>query len=171
MEDGWGTERMTLGAPLGRRGQTPGCSLQWDIKEPWMAEPGFSQGSSWDLGGARNALSLRFWRLSCSHTPCISWDSHVPGCPKSPLTETDWGDKLEKTRPRLGPPMNGTVTFTAASRPPRTGGQTVSYSVNLFSSHLQSFPVSGSFPMSQFSASGGQSIGASASVLPVNTQD
>jgi len=40
-------------------------------------------------------------------------------------------------------------------------------------SHLQSFPASGSFQMSQFFASGGQSIGvsASASVLPVNIQD
>ena len=42
-----------------------------------------------------------------------------------------------------------------------------------FSSCLQSFPASGSFPMSQLFASGGQSIevSASASVLPVNTQD
>ena len=40
-------------------------------------------------------------------------------------------------------------------------------------SHLQSFPASGSFPMSQYFASGGQSIGvsASASVLPINIQD
>ena len=40
-------------------------------------------------------------------------------------------------------------------------------------SHLQSFPASGSFPMSQFFTSGGQSIGASAlaSVLPMNIQD
>ena len=39
-----------------------------------------------------------------------------------------------------------------------------------FSSHLESFPVSGSFPMSQFFASGGQSTGvsASASILPMN---
>ena len=38
---------------------------------------------------------------------------------------------------------------------------------------LQSFPASGAFPVSQFFASGGQSIGASASasVLPVNIQD
>ena len=36
---------------------------------------------------------------------------------------------------------------------------------------LQSFPTSGSFPVSQFFTSGGQSIGASASVLPVNIQD
>ena len=46
-------------------------------------------------------------------------------------------------------------------------------SVLPFSSHLQSFPASGSFPMSQFFTSDGQSIGvsASASVLPKNTQD
>ena len=39
--------------------------------------------------------------------------------------------------------------------------------------HLQSFPASGSFPMSQLFASGGQSIGVSAStsVLPTNIQD
>ena len=50
---------------------------------------------------------------------------------------------------------------------------TISSSVVPFSSHLQSFPASGSFPMSQFFASGGQSIGvsASASVLPMNIQD
>ena len=48
----------------------------------------------------------------------------------------------------------------------------ISSSVILFSSCLQSFPASGSFQMSQFFASGGQSIGASASVtvLPMNIQ-
>ena len=50
---------------------------------------------------------------------------------------------------------------------------TISSSVIPFSSCLQSFPASGSFPVSQFFVSGGQSIGASASVsvLPVNIQD
>ena len=50
---------------------------------------------------------------------------------------------------------------------------TVSSSVVPFSSCLQSFPASGPFPMSQFFASGGQSIGvaASASVLPMHIQD
>jgi len=50
---------------------------------------------------------------------------------------------------------------------------TISSSVIPFSSCLQSFPASGSFPMSQFFASGSQSTGASAStsVLPVNIQD
>ena len=50
---------------------------------------------------------------------------------------------------------------------------TISFSVIPFSSCLQSFLASGSFPLSQFFASGGQSIGvsASASVLPMNNQD
>ena len=49
---------------------------------------------------------------------------------------------------------------------------TISYSVIPFSFCPQSFPASGSFPVSQFFASGGQSIGASASasVLPINIQ-
>ena len=50
---------------------------------------------------------------------------------------------------------------------------TISPSVVPFSSCLQSFPAPGSLQMSQFFASGGQSIGVSAStsVLPTNTQD
>ena len=50
---------------------------------------------------------------------------------------------------------------------------TISFSAIPFSYHLQSFPASGSFPMSRFFASGGQSIGASAgaSVLPMNIQN
>ena len=50
---------------------------------------------------------------------------------------------------------------------------TISSFIIPFSSHLQSFPASGSFQMSQLFASGGQSIGvsASASVLPMNIQD
>ena len=50
---------------------------------------------------------------------------------------------------------------------------TISFSVVPFSSHLQSFPASESFQMSQLFISGGQSFGvsASASVLPMNIQD
>ena len=49
----------------------------------------------------------------------------------------------------------------------------ISSSVVPLSSHLQSFPASGSFQLSQFFTSGGQSIGVSAStsVLPMNIQD
>ena len=50
---------------------------------------------------------------------------------------------------------------------------TISSSAVPFSSHLQSFPASGSFQMSHLFASGGQSIGVSisASVLPMTIQD
>ena len=50
---------------------------------------------------------------------------------------------------------------------------TISSSVVPFSTHLQSFPASGSFQMSQFSTSGGQSTGvpASTSVPSINIQD
>ena len=50
---------------------------------------------------------------------------------------------------------------------------TISSSVAPFSSHLQSFPASRSFPMSQFFAAGGQrtEASASASVLLMNIQD
>ena len=50
---------------------------------------------------------------------------------------------------------------------------TISSSVVPFSSHPQSFPASGSFQMSQLFASGGQSVGVSASISvpPMNTQD
>ena len=50
---------------------------------------------------------------------------------------------------------------------------TISSSVHPFSPHLQYFPGSGAFQMSQFFTSGGQSIGvpASASVLRMNIQD
>ena len=49
---------------------------------------------------------------------------------------------------------------------------TISFSIILFFSCLQSFPTSESFPISQFFTSGGQSIGVSAlaSVLPMNIQ-
>ena len=48
---------------------------------------------------------------------------------------------------------------------------TISSSDVPFSSCLQSFPASGSFSVNQFLALGGQSIGASASVLPMDIQD
>ena len=48
---------------------------------------------------------------------------------------------------------------------------TISSSVIPFSCCLLSFPASGSFQMSQFFTSGGQSTGVSASVLPISIQD
>ena len=51
------------------------------------------------------------------------------------------------------------------------GHPTISSSIVPFSSCPQFFSESGSFPVSQFFTSGGQSIGASALVLPMSIQD
>ena len=65
------------------------------------------------------------------------------------------------------------VTYSNSCLLSRWCHPTISSSAIPFSSCLQSFPPSGSFPVSQFFASGGQSIGvlASTSVLPMNNQD
>ena len=75
------------------------------------------------------------------------------------------------TRPPCPSP---TLRVHSDSRPSsRWCHPAISFSVIPFSSCPQSLPASQSFPMSQFFAWGGQSIGisASTSVLPMNTQD
>ena len=76
---------------------------------------------------------------------------------------------LQHTRPPCPSPTPGVYSYPLS----QWCHPTISSSVIHFSSCLQSFPAPGSFQMSQFSASGGQSIGvsASASVLPVSIQD
>ena len=68
-------------------------------------------------------------------------------------------------------PTTGAYSNSCPSR--RWCHLTISSSVVPFSSCLQSFPASESFSVSQFFASGGQSIGVLSSepVLPVNIQD
>jgi len=82
-------------------------------------------------------------------------------------------DPMNRGTPGL-PVHHQLPEFTQNSRPSsRWCHPTISSSVVPFSSCLQSFPASGSFPMRQFFTSGGQSIGVSASVsvLPMNIQD
>ena len=78
---------------------------------------------------------------------------------------------LQYTRPPCSPPAPG--IYSNSSPLSQWCHPTISFSVIPCSSHLQSFPASGSFQMSQLFASGGQRIGVSAlaSVLPVNTKD
>ena len=78
---------------------------------------------------------------------------------------------LQHTRLPCPSPALGTCSDSCPSR--WWCHPTILSSVILFSSWLQSFPASGSFTVSQFFASGGQSIGASASasILPMNIQD
>ena len=74
---------------------------------------------------------------------------------------------------RLPHPSPTPGTYSNSCQWSRWYPPTISSSVVPFSFSLQCFQVSGSFPMSQFFASGGQSIGVSAlaSVLPMNIQD
>ena len=78
---------------------------------------------------------------------------------------------LQHTRPPCPSPTPGVYSNSCPLS--QWCHPTISSSVVPFSSHLQSFPESGSFPMSQFFASRGQSTGVSAStsILPMNTQD
>ena len=68
---------------------------------------------------------------------------------------------LQHARPACSSPTPG--VYLNACPLSRWCHPTISSSVFPFSSHLQSFPASGSFPMSRFFTSGGQSIGVSAS--------
>ena len=80
-----------------------------------------------------------------------------------------WPHGLQHTRlPCPSPTPRACSNWCSSSRQCHP---TISSSVIPFSSCLQSFPASGSFQMSHFFTSGGQSIGASASVLLMNIQD
>ena len=89
----------------------------------------------------------------------------------SVVSDSLWPHELQHTRPPCPSPTPG---IHWDSRPSSQWCHpAISSSVVPFSSCPQSLPASESFPMSQLFAWGGQSIGvsASASVLPVNTQD
>ena len=109
---------------------------------PWTEEP----------GGLQSVLLL----LSFSH---------------SVVSDSLWPHGLQHTRP----PCSSSSPRVCSNSCPLSQWchPTISSSVIPFSSCLQSFPASESFPMSRLFASGGQSIraSASASVLPMNTQD
>ena len=106
-------------------------------------------------------LVHKFYR----HWHCSFQSSH------SVVSNYLWSHGLQHARPPCPSP---TPRAYSNSRPlGRWCHPIISPSVTPFSSCLQSFPVSGSFPKSQFFASGGQSIvaSASASVLTMNIQD
>ena len=79
--------------------------------------------------------------------------------------------ELQHTRPPCPSPTPGVYSNSCPLS--QWCRLTISSSVVPFSSHLQPFPVSGSFQRNQLFTSGGQSIevSASSSVLPVNIQD
>ena len=115
---------------------------------------------------AREAASQRALR------DCAKWQwgggvkfSH------SVLSDSLWTHGLHHARPPCPSPIPGVYSNSCLFS--RWCHPTILSSVVPISLHLQSFPASGSFPMSQFFTSGGQSIGisVSSSVPPMNIQD
>ena len=102
------------------------------------------------------------------HLYCLSLDSVQFSL--SVVSDSLWPHGLQHTRLPCPSPTPGACSN---SRPlSQWCHPTISSSAFPFSSCLQSFPASGSFPMSQFFTSGGQRIGVSASalILPMNIQ-
>ena len=90
---------------------------------------------------------------------------------RSVMSDSLWPYGLQHARPPCPSPTPGVYLNSCPLS--QWCHPTISSSVIPFSSHLHSFPASGSFQMSQLFASGGQGIGVSpwASVLPMNIQD
>ena len=89
----------------------------------------------------------------------------------SVVSDSLWPHGLQHARPPCPSPTPGVYSNSCSSS--RWCHPTISSSVVPFSSCPQSFPASGPFPMSQFFASGDQSIGVSASTsgIPMNIRD
>jgi len=131
------------------------------------------------IAAAHDNFTLNSWRASfidildvfqvyCLSTPAgseIGFLDSTPGFILLLLTSSVmsgylWPHGLQHTRPLCPSPSPGACSNSCPLSP--WCHPTISISVVPFSSCLQSFPASESFPMSQFFKSGGQSIGASA---------
>ena len=116
-----------------------------------------------------NRILFSTWATQVEAPSSVKWSefqfSH------SVVSHSLWSHGVQHIRIPSPSPTPGVYSNSCALN--RWCHPTISSSVIPFSSHLQSFPASGSFQMSQIFASGGQSIGvsASASVFPVNIQD
>ena len=101
----------------------------------------------------------------------IRWIDRSVQFRRSVVSDSLWPHELQHTRLPCSSPTPGVYPNLCPLS--QWCHLTILSSVIPFSSCPQSFPASGSFQMSQFFTSGGQSIGvsASASVLPMNTQD
>ena len=106
-----------------------------------------------------------------SQSPVPALDSGTQFSSVAQSCLTLWPHESQHARPPRPSPTPGAYSNSCLLS--QWCHPTILSSVVPFSSHLQSLPASGSFPMSQFFTSGGQSTGVSAStsVLPLNIQD
>ena len=133
------------------------------ILEQWFHDSKIDHSNSFNsevLGELKCLIELDIGRCKLKHN-----NTHSVQFSRSVMSDSLWLYGLQHARPPCPSPTPGIY--------PSSYPLSRSSSVIPISSCLQSFPASGSFPMSQFFAWGGQSIGVSAStsVLPMNTQD
>ena len=113
----------------------------------------------------------RKWQIQSNKNKCIKifkiqirWDQ----ISRSVVSDSLRPHESQHARPPCPSPTPGVHSHSCPSS--QWCHPAISSSVGPFSSCPQSLPASGSFPMTQLFAWGGQSIRASASVLPMNAQ-
>ena len=131
--------------------------------------------AKWPLG--KCVLNIRNLNLLCTFT-CLSTDvrflTFLLGFSSVQLSCSVMSDSLrphglQHGRPPCPSPTPGVYSNLCPLS--QRCHPTISSPIVPFSFCLQSFPATESFQMSQFFTSGGQSISASASVLPMDAQD
>ena len=137
-----------------------------NLKEEYQSFSKFSKNRS-----RENTSNFILWDQHHIDTEAIQkyvWNLSSVQFSSSVMSDSLWPHGLQHTRLPCPSPTPEACSNTCPSS--RWCHPIISSSVSPFSSWLQSFPASGSFPMSQFFTPGGQSIGASASVsvLPMN---
>ena len=137
------------------------CPPLWDFPDPGIEPASLTSNLHWLVGSLP---------LAWPGKPNVRQFSSVQFS-RSVVTDSLRPHELQHARPPCPSPALGAYSNSCPSS--RCCHPAISSSVVPFSSCPQSLPASGSFPMSQLFAWGGQSTGASASVSapPMNTQD
>ena len=140
-----------------------------ELSLPTLVGPSLGQSLRWPI--YMRANDARFKPLCLSVLIFILLWFSAAQFSHSAISTSLWPHGLQHARPPCPSPIPG--AYSDSFPLSWWCHPTISSSVIPFSSSLQSFAVSGSFQVSQFFASGGQSTGVSlsASVLPVNIQD
>ena len=120
----------------------------------------------------RSRVGKNFTFVSCPLIIFLDFHGIFSSVHHLVVSDSLWPHGLQHTR--LPCPSSSPGACSNSYPSSRWSHPTISPSVVPFSSSLQSFPASGSFPVSQFFTSGGQNIGVSAStnieILPMNIQ-
>ena len=161
---------LTLGKIEGRRRRDHRGRDGWMISLTQCTWVWVNSGSWWWTGRSGMLQSMVSQRVR------QDWVSEqqvapVQRTPSVQFSRSVMSDSLQHTRPPCPSPTSRAYSNSCPLS--RWCHSTISSTVISFSSCPQSFPASGSFPVSQLFVSGGQSIGVSAStsVFPMNTQD